>query len=110
MMPRRAIASALVVGALGCVGAAQASAQDSGLRYFGYFAARITDSAGNHVPAVTHRTNLNWIQISDPDRYAPEVLPFCTPRGCIVSTGHEFFSSECLPVHNPGCRLHPDYR
>jgi hypothetical protein len=108
-LPFKALLVASLIVTLASIGAAPALA-DSGLRYFGYFAARITEGDGNHVPAVTHRTNLNWIQISDPDRYAPEVLPFCTPRGCIVSTGHEFFREECLPVHSPDCGLHPDYK
>jgi hypothetical protein len=99
----------IALAAVAYIGVTDASAQAGNLRYFGYFAARITDSDGNHVPAVTHRTNLNWIQISDPDRYAPEVLPFCTPRGCIVSTGHEFFSG-CDSIDSPSCGLHPDYR
>ncbi|MQA75515.1 MAG: hypothetical protein GEU88_14435 [Solirubrobacterales bacterium] len=30
-------------------------------------------------------------------------------RGCIVSTGHEFFRG-CDSVHSPSCELHPDYR
>ncbi len=97
---------AAVVVALLC--AAPASAQGSALRYFGYFAARITAAGGNHLAEVGNRSNLNWVQISDPDRYAPEVLDGCAPRGCIISTGHEFFRG-CDSVHSPGCELYPDH-
>jgi hypothetical protein len=89
--------------------AARADAAGPGLRYFGYFAARITPSGGDHLAEVRSRTNLNWVQISDPDRYAPEVLDGCKPRGCLVSTGHEFFRG-CDSVHSPSCELHPDYK
>ena len=91
---------AAVLVALLC--AAPASAQGSSLRYFGYFAARITAAGGNHLAEVGNRSNLNWVQISDPDRYAPEVLDGCAPQGCIISTGHEFFRG-CDSVHSPDC-------
>ncbi len=105
---RGVVACALLVIALAALGAGRASAQETGLRYFGYFAARITASGGNHLAEVSSRSNLNWVQISDPDRYAPEVLDGCAPRGCIISTGHEFFRG-CDSVHSPSCELYPDF-
>jgi hypothetical protein len=92
-----------------CMGALPSLAEAAGLRHFGYFAARITASGGNHLDEVRNRSNLNWVQISDPDRYAPEVLDDCKPRGCLISTGHEFFRG-CDSVHSPTCELHPDYK
>lgn len=89
-------------------GAGAQAASASSLRYFGYFAARLTAASGNHLPEVTGRSNLNWIQISDPDRYASEVLDSCSPHGCIVSTGNEFFRN-CDSTHDPDCELYPDY-
>jgi hypothetical protein len=106
---RRALLCASLIAVLGSLAAAQASAQGPGLRYFGYFAARITASGGNHLAEVRSRSNLDWVQISEPDRYAPEVLDGCNPRGCIVSTGNEFFRG-CDSVHSPSCELHPDYK
>jgi len=46
-----------------------AAADAGGLRYFGYFAARLTPSGGDHLAEVADRSNLNWVQISDVDRY-----------------------------------------
>jgi hypothetical protein len=104
---RTVLALVLVALVLGL--AAEASpAQASSLRYFGYFAARLTAAGGDHLPEVTGRTNLNWIQISDPDRYAPEVLGSCAPQGCIVSTGNEFFR-DCEHAHPENCELYPNY-
>jgi hypothetical protein len=102
------VTTILIAAAIGWMDAARADAAGPGLRYFGYFAARITPSGGDHLAEVRSRTNLNWVQISDPDRYAPEVLDGCKPRGCLVSTGHEFFRG-CDSVHSPSCELHPDY-
>jgi hypothetical protein len=84
------------------------SAEASSLRYFGYFAARLTQEGGDHLPEVADRSNLDWVQISDPDRYRPEVLGDCAPAGCIVSTGNEFFR-DCDGVHDPECELYPNY-
>ena len=98
----------LVLAAMATIATPSSSAQASGLKYFGYFAARITPSGGDHLAEVANRSNLNWVQISDPDRYAPEVLDGCKPRGCLISTGHEFFTG-CDSVHAPTCALHPDY-
>jgi hypothetical protein len=88
---------------------AAAGAQQSTVEYFGYFAARITPAGGDHLAEVADRSNLNWVQISDVDRYRPEVLDGCRPRGCIVSTGHEFFTG-CDGQGSPSCNLYPDYR
>jgi hypothetical protein len=88
---------------------APAGAQQSTVEYFGYFAARITPAGGDHLAEVADRSNLNWVQISDVDRYRPEVLDGCRPRGCIVSTGHEFFTG-CDGQGSPSCNLYPDYR
>ncbi|MBS1679722.1 MAG: hypothetical protein JST08_20335 [Actinobacteria bacterium] len=107
---RTAAALALALAALLLGLAAEASpAQASSLRYFGYFAARLTQADGNHLDEVAGRSNLNWVQISDPDRYRPEVLDACAPAGCIVSTGNEFFR-DCTAVHDPECELYPNYR
>ena len=81
----------------------------STVKHFGYFAARLTPSGGNHLAEVAARSNLNWVQVSDVDRYRPEVLDGCKPAGCIVSTGHEFFTG-CDKAGSTTCRLHPDYR
>lgn len=75
----------------------------SNLRYYGYFAARITKSGGNHLPEVRGRSNLNWVQISDFDAYRPEVLADCAPASCVVHTGNEFFDCDA-----PGCPLYPN--
>jgi hypothetical protein len=108
-LPLLAVTAVLTAAAIGIVDAARADAAGSGLRYFGYFASRITAAGGNHLPEVAHRSNLNWVQISDPDRYAPEVLDGCRPGGCIVSTGNEFFRG-CDSVHSPSCELYPNYQ
>ena len=79
------------------------------MRYFGYFAARLTPAGGNHLAEVADRSNLNWVQISDFDRYRPEVLDDCKPRGCIVATGNEFFTG-CDKAGSTTCRLYPNYR
>ncbi|HEY7266281.1 MAG TPA: hypothetical protein VH501_01175 [Solirubrobacterales bacterium] len=106
---RLLVATLVAAAALTCLGsAATAGAQSSPLRYFGYFAARLTASGGNHLAEVSQRSNLNWVQISDPDRYAPEVLDGCRPRGCIISTGNEFFRG-CDSAHSPTCELYPNF-
>jgi hypothetical protein len=98
----------LIVTVLGLsVGTASGSA--SSLRYFGYFAARLTAAGGNHLPEVAGRSNMNWVQISDPGRYASEVLDSCAPGSCIVNTGFEFFKG-CEEVHSAHCELYPDYQ
>jgi hypothetical protein len=104
----RGLIGILLVAAIAGLAAAPALAQDSSLRYFGYFASRITASGGDHLPEVAGRSNLNWVQISDPNRYAPEVLDHCKPRGCIISTGNEFFRG-CESEHSPSCELYPNY-
>jgi hypothetical protein len=81
----------------------------STVEYFGYYAARLTPAGGNHLAEVADRSNLNWVQISDFDRYRPEVLDGCKPRGCIVSTGNEFFAN-CDAAPSPNCDLYPNYR
>jgi len=105
----RLVAGVLALLAVGAITAESAQAQSQHVRYFGYFAARITAAGGDHLPEVASRSNLNWIQISDPDRYAPEVLDGCRPAGCIISTGHEFFRG-CDSTHDPDCELHPEYQ
>jgi hypothetical protein len=98
------VVAAFVLGApSSCAGT-----DHSTLRYFGYFAARLTPSGGNHLAEVADRSNLNWVQISDVDAYRPEVLDGCSERGCIVSTGHEFFTG-CSGAPAPSCNLHPNY-
>lgn len=104
---RMALAVTLVALVFGA-GAGVSPANASSLRYFGYFAARLTKAGGDHLPEVAGRSNLNWVQISDPDRYRPEVLDHCGPGGCIVSTGNEFFRN-CDGVHKPECELYPNY-
>jgi hypothetical protein len=88
---------------------AAAAADAGGLRHFGYFAARLTPSGGDHLAEVAGRSNLNWVQISDVDRYRPELLDGCKPAGCIISTGHEFFTG-CDKAGSTTCRLYPNYR
>jgi hypothetical protein len=105
-LPRTCLATLVAVIALA---PAQADAQASTVQYFGYFAARLTPSGGNHLAEVAARSNLNWVQISDVDRYRPEVLNGCKARGCIVSTGNEFFTG-CGQAHSPSCNLYPNYR
>ena len=99
------VAALLLAVAAAVPGTASAA---SNVEYFGYFAARITPSGGDHLAEVADRSNLNWVQISDVDRYRPEVLDGCKPRGCLVSTGHEFFKG-CDAAHSPSCDLYPDY-
>ncbi|WP_134045964.1 hypothetical protein [Amycolatopsis arida] len=75
----------------------------SALRYVGYYAARLHPAGGDHLPEVTGRSNLNWVNISDYDRYRPETLADCAPRSCVVYAGHEFF--DCA---SGACRLHAE--
>ena len=84
----------------------------AGLRYVGYYAARLApDSAttvvgrGNHLPEVAGRSNLDWVQMSDYDRRAVEVLDDCAPASCVVATGHDFFRCDT----GQPCRLYPNY-
>jgi hypothetical protein len=79
------------------------------LEYLGYYAARITEQLGNHVPELRGRSNLNWVNISDFSRYAPEVLETCAPRSCVVYTGNEFFKG-CDSENDPVCGLYDNHR
>jgi hypothetical protein len=103
--------AALTVALVAAVAARPSVAADGagGLQHFGYFAARLTPSGGDHLAEVRDRSNLNWVQVSDYDRYRPEVLDGCSPRGCIVSTGNEFFTG-CDKAGSTTCRLYPNYR
>ena len=94
---------------LACVPSVSNAQQSSSMRYFGYFAARLSPSGGDHLAEVADRSNLNWVQVSDVDRYRPEVLDGCRPGGCIVSTGNEFFTG-CDKAGSTTCRLYPNYR
>jgi hypothetical protein len=77
----------------------------SGLRYYGYYAARLTGDS--HLAEVAGRSNLNWVNISDVDGYAASVLAGCAAGSCVVNTGNEFFS--CDSSGNK-CVLYPDYQ
>ena len=98
-----------ILALLACAPGTAAAQQSSHLTSFGYFAARLTPSGGNHLAEVADRSNLNWVQISDVDRYRPEVLDGCLPAGCIVSTGNEFFTG-CDKAGSTTCNLYPNYR
>ncbi len=76
----------------------------SGLRYYGYYAARL--AGDSHLPEVAGRSNLNWVNISDEDGYVPDVLGGCAANGCVVNTGNEFFS--CDSAGN-NCALYSNY-
>jgi hypothetical protein len=76
----------------------------SGLRYYGYYAARLTGDS--HLAEVAGRSNLNWVNISDVDGYVPDVLNGCASDACVVNTGNEFFS--CTSSGN-NCGLYPNY-
>jgi hypothetical protein len=80
----------------------------SGAREFGYFAARLTPRLGNHLAEVGGRSTLNYVNISDYDRYAPEVLDGCAPDSCAVYTGWEFFTG-CDTQGSANCRLYDNY-
>ncbi|BCJ26284.1 hypothetical protein [Actinocatenispora sera] len=73
----------------------------SHLRYTGYFAARQTRDGGNHLDEVAGRSNLDFVTISDADKYRPEELQRCAPKSCVVYTGNEFFqcSSTACPLY-----------
>ena len=109
--PTRAtrLAVVLALSALALLPAPAGAEGAGGLRHFGYFAARLTPSGGDHLAEVRDRSNLNWVQVSDYDRYRPEVLDGCEPRGCIVSTGNEFFTG-CDKAGSTTCRLYPNFR
>jgi hypothetical protein len=106
---RLLLAALLVALAISASVPASSAAQYSTVEYFGYYAARLTLAGGDHLAEVADRSNLNWVQISDVDRYRPEVLDGCRPRGCLVYTGHEFFSG-CDGTPSPSCDLYPNYR
>jgi hypothetical protein len=76
------------------------------LRYYGYYAARLTNAGGDNIPEAAGRSNLNWVNISDPDAYRPEVLNSCAPSSCVVYTGNEFFSCDSTGM---ACHLYSDY-
>jgi hypothetical protein len=69
----------------------------SKLRYYGYYAARLTGDS--HLAEVAGRSNLNWVNISDVDGYAASVLDGRAAGSCVVNTGNEFFSCDwyCQP-------------
>jgi hypothetical protein len=79
-------------------------APSSGLRYYGYYAARLTGDS--HLPEVAGRSNLNWVNLSHVDGYAAGVLAGCAPASCVVYTGNEFFSCDSSGVN---CHLYLDY-
>jgi hypothetical protein len=80
-----------------------------GPRYFGYYAARLTPALGNHLSEVRGRSNLNVVNVSDYDKYVPEVLDDCAPASCLLYTGNEFFRG-CDQAGVPTCDLYPDFR
>jgi hypothetical protein len=84
--------------------AALALPASSGLRYYGYYAARL--SGDSHLAEVAGRSNLNWVNISDVSGYDSSVLAGCAPASCVVYTGNEFFS--CNSAGN-ACVLYPNY-
>jgi hypothetical protein len=84
-----------------------ALAASSGLRYYGYYAARLGGGV-SHLAEIAGRSNLNWVTISDASGYASGVktLDGCAPGTCVVNTGFEFFS--CDSAGN-NCHLYSDY-
>jgi hypothetical protein len=78
----------------------------SSVRYYGFVPARISKKAGNHLPDVRDRSNLNWVEFSDRGAPIADVLKDCAPASCMVSTGYEFFSGCSVP--HGKCVLHPD--
>lgn len=76
----------------------------SGLRYYGYYAARL--AGASHLAEVAGRSNLNWVNISDVDGYDSGVLKGCAPGSCVVYTGNEFFSCNSS---GEDCGLYPNY-
>lgn len=74
-----------------------------GLKYFGYWGARVTAQSGNHVPEVRGHSNLNLVLVSDRDAYRPQELDKCAPGTCLVVTGNEFF--DCTN----SCALYPNF-
>ena len=77
----------------------------SKLAHFGYYPARISAAAGDHVPDVAGHSNLDWIQISDPSGVDTDTLSKCAPHSCVVYAANEFFQS-C--DGNDGCALYPN--
>jgi hypothetical protein len=82
-------------------------AASSGLRYYGYYAARLGGGV-SHLAEVAGRSNLNWVTVSDASGYATGVktLDGCAPGTCVVNTGFEFFS--CDSAGN-NCHLYSNY-
>jgi hypothetical protein len=76
----------------------------SGLRYYGYYAARL--AGDSHLAEVAGRSNLNWVNISDVDGYASTVLNGCASGSCVVNTGNEFYSCNSS---GDDCALYPNY-
>ena len=79
----------------------------SGLRYYGYYAARL-GGGPSHLAEVAGRSNLNWVNVSDASGYpnAGTVLSGCAPGSCIVNTGFEFFSCDAA---GNNCHLYANY-
>jgi hypothetical protein len=78
----------------------------SGLRYYGYYAARL-GGGPSHLAEVAGRSNLNWVNVSDASGYpnAGSVLSGCAPGSCVVNTGFEFFTCPS----GGSCHLYPNY-
>jgi hypothetical protein len=78
----------------------------SGLRYYGYYAARL-GGGPSHLAEVAGRSNLNWVNVSDASGYpnAGPVLSGCAPGSCVVNTGFEFFTCPTARA----CHLYPNY-
>jgi hypothetical protein len=76
----------------------------SSLKYYGYYAARLTGDS--HLSEVAGRSNLNWVNISDVDGYVADVLNGCAPASCVVNTGNEFFSCDSTGMN---CHLYSNY-
>ncbi|MFG1909254.1 hypothetical protein [Kribbella sp. NPDC048928] len=76
----------------------------SGLRYFGYFAARIESIPTNHVPDVAGYSNLNWVSVSDSSGPKLDELAKCAPGTCMLNTRWQFF----VDCPGPKCRLRAD--
>jgi hypothetical protein len=79
----------------------------SGLRYYGYYAARL-GGGPSHLAEIAGRSNLNSVNVSDASGYpnAGTVMSRCAPGSCVVNTGFEFFS--CDSAGN-ACHLYSNY-
>jgi hypothetical protein len=88
-------------------GSGQSLASQPGLRYYGYYAARLGGGV-SHLAEIAGRSNLNWVTISDASGYGTGVatLAGCAPGTCVVNTGFEFFS--CDSAGN-NCHLYANY-